>query len=61
MLHRSGPPACASEGKGSRIDIEVPLRPAIAAMDLEQLALPDQVSDRHRLEAERLEIIGTFC
>src|SRR5262245_1518646 len=33
------------------IEIEVPLWSAIAAMDLQQLALPDQVADRHRFEA----------
>jgi hypothetical protein len=32
----------------------VPLRPAIATVDLQQLALADQVANRHRLDAERL-------
>lgn len=36
------------------IEIEVPLRPAIAAMYLQQLSVPDQVADRHGLEAQRL-------
>jgi hypothetical protein len=36
------------------IDIEVPLRPARAAMDLQQPPLPDQIADRHRLEPEPL-------
>ena len=38
------------------IEIEVPLRLAIAAVDLQQLPLPDQVADRHRLEPKRLRL-----
>jgi len=38
------------------IEIEVPLRSAVAAMDLQQLALPDQVADRHRLDLDRLRL-----
>jgi hypothetical protein len=30
--------------------------PAVAAMDLQQLPLSDQVTDRHRLETERLPL-----
>ena len=36
------------------IEIEVPLRPADAAMDLQQLSVPDQVANGDRLESERL-------
>jgi len=32
------------------------LRPAIAALDLQQLALPDQVANRHRLESDWLRL-----
>jgi hypothetical protein len=32
------------------------LRPAIAAVDLQQLAVEDQVANRHRLEPEWLRL-----
>jgi hypothetical protein len=35
------------------IDIEVALGPAVAAVHLQQLSLPDEVTDRYRLEAQR--------
>ena len=38
----------------SGIEIEVALRPAVTAMDLQQLPLPDQIADGDRLESERL-------
>jgi hypothetical protein len=41
------------QAKAAGIDREVTLRPAVAAVDLQQLPLPDEVADRHRLEAER--------
>jgi hypothetical protein len=38
----------------SGIDIEMAFGPAVAAVNLEQLPLPDQVADRHWLAPERL-------
>jgi hypothetical protein len=32
------------------IEIEVPLRPAVTAVNLQQLVVPDQVADRRWLE-----------
>jgi hypothetical protein len=36
------------------IEIEVPLRPAIAAVHFQQFPFLDEVADRHRFETERL-------
>jgi hypothetical protein len=36
------------------IEIEVPVRPAVAAVNLQQLPLPDQVANGHGLEVGRL-------
>jgi hypothetical protein len=44
------------ESRGSPLSIGVPLLPAVAAVHLQQLALPDQVANAHRLEAERLRL-----
>jgi hypothetical protein len=38
------------------IEIQVSLRPAIGAVDLQQLPFTDQVTDGHRLGAERLRL-----
>jgi hypothetical protein len=38
------------------IDVEMTCGAAGAAADLQQLPVPDQVTDRHRLEAERLRL-----
>ena len=50
-LATSGP-ACAWRTEPPSIDV-VALRAAGATVDLEQLALTDQVADRNRLEPER--------
>ena len=42
------------QAKAAGIDIEVAHRPAIAAMDLQQLSCPDQIADGDRLRSERL-------
>jgi len=51
-LATSGP-ACAWRTEPPSIDVEMALRAAGATVDLEQLALTDQVADRNRLEPER--------
>src|SRR5262245_63950894 len=38
------------------VDIEVPRRPAIAAVNLQELALAGEVANRQRLEPERLRL-----
>jgi len=38
------------EAQDFGIEVEMPLRPAIAAVDLKQLSLSDEIPDRHRPE-----------
>jgi hypothetical protein len=38
------------------IEVQVPLRPAIAAVNLEQLPLSDEVTNRHGLQVEGLRL-----
>src|SRR5262245_37926989 len=38
------------------VDVEMPRRPAIPAVDLQQLPLPDEVANRHGLEVEGLRL-----
>src|SRR5690242_19021045 len=49
------------EAQDLGIEVEVTLRPAIAAVNLEQLPLPDQVANRHRLGAQRLRLATAPC
>jgi hypothetical protein len=42
------------QAKAGGLDVEVSFRPAIAAVDLQQLPLPDQVADCHRLKPKLL-------
>jgi hypothetical protein len=42
------------QAKATGIDVEVPLRTTRAAMDLQQLSVPDQVADGDKLGLERL-------
>jgi hypothetical protein len=39
----------------------VPLRSAIATVDFQQRPLADEVTDRHRLEPERLGLAAAAC
>jgi hypothetical protein len=43
------------------IDIEMTCRSAVAAVHLQQLSIPDQVANRHRLEPERLGLAAAAC
>jgi hypothetical protein len=43
------------------VDIEMARRPAIAAVHLQQLAIPDEVLNRHRLNVERLRLAPAAC
>jgi hypothetical protein len=60
-LVTSGTGSRLRKHKISGIEIEVRLRPTIAAADLEQLPLSNEFADGHRLEVERLWLASAPC